>query len=198
MAPTVHLNYRYFEVTDPKTGEVTWWFGGGADLTPAYLFEEDAVEFHSALKRQCDKHDPALFARFKKWCDEYFYNPHRDETRGVGGIFFDDLEERPQLADARLDDRTAISRFSADCLASFGPAYIAIMQRRKDMPFTEQQKEWQQIRRGRYVEFNLVYDRGTKFGLTTPKNARIESILVSMPLTARWVHARAAARLARG
>jgi len=186
MAPTVHLNYRYFEVTDPDSGKVTWWFGGGSDLTPSYLFEDDCIEFHSSLKEACDKHDDSYFPRFKKWCDEYFYNPHREECRGVGGIFFDDLDTRPAKADKNLDDRQAILAFSRQCLESFIPSYLTIMKRRKDMPFTKEQKEWQQLRRGRYVEFNLVYDRGTKFGLATPKNARIESILVSLPLTARW------------
>ncbi|GBG32506.1 Oxygen-dependent coproporphyrinogen-III oxidase [Hondaea fermentalgiana] len=188
MAPTVHLNYRFFQVEDPETKEKSWWFGGGADLTPSYLFEEDAVEFHSALKAACDKHDPTYFDRFKKWCDEYFYIKHRKESRGIGGIFFDDLDERPANSVSRKDltDREAIMAFSKDCLESFVPTYISIMKRRKDMPFTPEQKEWQQLRRGRYVEFNLVLDRGTKFGLSTPDNARIESILVSLPLTARW------------
>jgi len=185
MAPTVHLNYRYFEVID-DSGKTSWWFGGGSDLTPSYLREEDAIEFHSDLKAVCDKHDPEYFGKFKKWCDEYFYNPHRKESRGVGGIFFDDLDQRPANADPKLDDREAIFAFSSDCLTSFLPTYLKIMQRRKDEPFTEKQKEWQALRRGRYVEFNLVYDRGTKFGLNTPKNVRIESMLVSLPLHARW------------
>lgn len=188
MAPTVHLNYRFFQVEDPETNEKTWWFGGGADLTPSYLFEEDAIEFHSALKAACDKHDSSYYGKFKKWCDEYFYINHRKETRGIGGIFFDDLDVRPAntASDKDLSDQEAIMAFSRDCLKSFVPTYISIMKRRKDLPFTPEQKEWQQLRRGRYVEFNLVLDRGTKFGLSTPDNARIESILVSMPLTARW------------
>jgi len=186
MAPTVHLNYRFFEVTDKNTGKTTWWFGGGTDLTPSYLFEEDAIEFHSGLKQVCDKHDPTYYSRFKKWCDEYFFIKHRQESRGIGGIFFDDIDERPANSKKDLSDRDAIMAFSSDCLAAFIPSYISIMRKRKDMEFTKEQKQWQQLRRGRYVEFNLVLDRGTKFGLNTPKNARIESILVSLPLTARW------------
>jgi len=186
MAPTVHLNYRYFQVRDNTTGKETWWFGGGADLTPSYLFEEDAIQFHTALKAACDKHDPTYYENFKRWCDKYFYIQHREEARGIGGIFFDDLNVRPALANPKLDDREALLKFSTDCLETFVPTYSAIMGRRKDMTFTPQQKDWQQLRRGRYVEFNLVYDRGTKFGLNTPQNARIESVLMSMPLTARW------------
>ena len=105
MAPTVHLNYRYFEVTDPISGKVTWWFGGGSDLTPSYLFEEDCIEFHSSLKKACDKHDESFFPKFKKWCDKYFYNVHRQEARGIGGIFYDDLDKRPSKADPKLNDR---------------------------------------------------------------------------------------------
>lgn len=185
MAPTVHLNYRYFAIKD-EDGKSTWWFGGGCDLTPSYLFPEDCAEFHSSLRQACDQHDAGFYPRFKKWCDEYFYLPHRDETRGVGGIFYDDLDERPALAAAGLDDQEALMAFARSNLESFLETFPAIMARRKDAPFTAKQKEWQQIRRGRYVEFNLVEDRGTKFGLATPKNARIESVLVSLPLTARW------------
>eukprot|EP00871_Galdieria_phlegrea_P003906 jgi/Galph1/4516/GphlegSOOS_G3184.1 len=170
MAPTVHFNYRYFE-----TERGVWWFGGGTDLTPSYLFEEDAKHFHQCLKDTCDKHDPEFYPKFKKWCDEYFLIKHREERRGIGGIFFDDLNDRP--AEQLLE-------FATDCTETVIPAYIPIIQRRKDMPFTDQEKEWQQLRRGRYVEFNLVYDRGTVFGLKT--GGRIESILMSLPLTARW------------
>ncbi|KAJ3222213.1 Coproporphyrinogen-III oxidase [Clydaea vesicula] len=187
-APTVHFNYRYFELRDKDDNSVdggfftkksdpkAWWFGGGCDLTPSYLYEEDAKHFHQVIKQECDKNDLSYYPKFKKWCDEYFYIPHRQEARGVGGIFFDDLEDK---------DSDIIFKFVQDCGNSFLRSYIPIMQKRKDMPFTEEMKIWQQLRRGRYVEFNLVYDRGTKFGLATP-GARIESILMSLPLTSRW------------
>lgn len=178
MAPTVHLNYRYFETANEDGSSNAWWFGGGSDLTPCYLFDEDAIQFHKGLKEACDKHDKSYYPRFKKWCDEYFNNKHRGEARGVGGIFFDDLDEQEK-------DREQLFSFVKDCLGSFLPAYLPIINRRKDLPYTEAEKAWQQIRRGRYVEFNLVHDRGTSFGLNTP-NARVESILMSLPLTARW------------
>ncbi|KAF9917738.1 Coproporphyrinogen-III oxidase [Linnemannia zychae] len=176
-APTVHFNYRYFELGAKDGGEpVSWWFGGGCDLTPSILYEEDAVHFHRVIKEACDKHDPRYYRDFKKWCDEYFYIPHRGERRGIGGIFFDDLDDK---------NPNELFAFIQSCGNSFLNQYIPIMERRKDMPFSAEDKNWQQIRRGRYVEFNLVYDRGTKFGLLTP-GARIESILMSLPLTARW------------
>ena len=178
MAPTVHLNYRYFETADDQGNTGAWWYGGGCDLTPSYLFDEDAIHFHNSIKNACDKHDKEYYPRFKKWCDEYFNNKHRGETRGVGGIFFDDLDETEK-------DQEQLFSFVQDCLGAFLPSYIPIINRRKDMPFTEEQKQWQQLRRGRYVEFNLVHDRGTSFGLNTP-GARVESILMSLPLTARW------------
>ncbi|KAF2755189.1 hypothetical protein EJ05DRAFT_125462 [Pseudovirgaria hyperparasitica] len=179
MAPTVHLNYRYFETAGPDGKTNAWWFGGGCDLTPAYLFDEDAIHFHKTIKDACDKHDKNYYPRFKKWCDEYFNNKHRGgESRGIGGIFFDDLDEQEK-------DQEQLFAFAQDCLGSFLPGYIPIIEKRKDMPYTEHEKAWQQLRRGRYVEFNLVHDRGTKFGLETP-GARIESILMSLPLTARW------------
>ncbi|KAI2611634.1 coproporphyrinogen III oxidase [Hypoxylon fragiforme] len=178
MAPTVHLNYRYFETMRPDGTSQAWWFGGGSDLTPSYLFDEDAVHFHKTLKEACDKHNKDYYPKFKKWCDEYFCNTHRGESRGVGGIFFDDLDET--VADA---DNTFA--FIQDCLKSFLPSYLPIMERRKDMPYTAKEKEWQQVRRGRYVEFNLVHDRGTAFGLNVP-GSRVESILMSLPLTASW------------
>jgi coproporphyrinogen III oxidase len=174
MAPTVHANYRYFERGD-GTGDGAWWFGGGADLTPSYLFEEDARHFHATHKAACDRHDPAFYPRFKAACDTYFYIPHRKETRGVGGIFFDNLRDR---------DPHALVAFATDCAQALLPSYLPIMARRATMRHTAAHKRWQQLRRGRYVEFNLVYDRGTTFGLRTA--GRIESILVSMPLTARW------------
>ncbi|KAF2861215.1 hypothetical protein K470DRAFT_215431 [Piedraia hortae CBS 480.64] len=179
--PTVHLNYRYFETVGPE-GEVAWWFGGGSDLTPSYVFDEDVVLFHGELKKACEKHDRGYYPRFKRWCDEYFYLPHRGERRGVGGIFFDDLDGSEEEG---KKDKEEIFAFIKDCAAAFLPAYIPIVEKRKDWTFTEREKVWQQIRRGRYVEFNLVHDRGTQFGLNTP-NARVESILMSLPLTARW------------
>jgi coproporphyrinogen III oxidase len=178
MAPTVHLNYRYFETAKPDGTSGTWWFGGGSDLTPAYLFDEDAIHFHKSLKEACDSHDKTYYPRFKKWCDEYFYNKHRNESRGIGGIFFDDLDETEH-------DQENTFAFIQDCLKSFLPTYIPIIEKRKDMSFTEKEKDWQQIRRGRYVEFNLVHDRGTAFGLHTP-GPRVESILMTLPLTASW------------
>jgi coproporphyrinogen III oxidase len=180
MAPTVHLNYRYFETMD-KSGEgKAWWFGGGTDLTPSYLFDEDAIHFHKTIKDACDKHDKSYYPRFKAWCDRYFYIPHRQEARGVGGIFFDDLDETE-------NDQESLFAFVRQSLRSFLPSYLPIIQRRKDMPYGPKEREWQQVRRGRYVEFNLVHDRGTGFGLATP-GARVESILMSLPLTAKWMY----------
>ncbi|KAJ6508633.1 Coproporphyrinogen III oxidase [Mycena sanguinolenta] len=189
-APTIHANYRYFEITEPDTGKlIAWWFGGGSDLTPSYLFEEDAVHFHTVLKTACDEHGTVFFPAFKKWCDEYFYIPHRAECRGIGGIFFDDLNEGKHL---RLDDAEKRPRTAAEIFSliqtlgnAFLPSYLPILTRRHAMPYTSTQRRWQLVRRGRYVEFNLVVDRGTKFGLMTP-GARIESILMSLPETARW------------
>ena len=163
------FNYRYFETDDG-----IWWFGGGSDLTPSY-FEEDVKSFHGAYKAVCDKYDPEFYPRFKKWADEYFYIKHRGETRGLGGIFFDDLNDR---------EPEELYNFAMDCLSTIGPAYVPIVVKHKDDEFTQKQKEWQQMRRGRYVEFNLVYDRGTIFGLKA--GGRIESILMSLPETARW------------
>lgn len=190
MAPTVHLNYRYFETSDPRdpvnaSGQAAhnWWFGGGTDLTPSYLFEEDAQHFHNTIKVACDKHDKGYYPKFKKWCDEYFRIPHRNESRGVGGIFFDDLDQstRPLAKNPQEE----LFRFVTTGLEAFLPSYLPILKRRLNMPYSPEHKTWQQIRRGRYVEFNLVNDRGTSFGLRTP-GARIESILMSLPLTARW------------
>lgn len=178
MAPTVHLNYRYFETENPDGTPAAWWFGGGTDLTPSYLFDEDAIHFHKTIKEACDNHDKDYYPRFKKWCDNYFDNKHRGETRGIGGIFFDDL-------DGEGKDQENLFAFAQSCLKAFLPSYLPIINKRKDMPYTEKEKEWQQIRRGRYVEFNLVHDRGTAFGLNTP-SARVESILMSLPLTASW------------
>ncbi|CAB4396687.1 unnamed protein product [Rhizophagus irregularis] len=178
-APTIHLNYRYFEINnkDDKDGtSKLWWFGGGSDLTPSYLFEDDAIHFHKTLKDACDKHDVTYYPEFKKWCDEYFYLQHRGEARGVGGIFFDDMDRKPA---------EEIFALIKQCGDAFLPSYVPIIKKRMNMKFGEEEKHWQQLRRGRYVEFNLIWDRGTKFGLQTP-GARIESIFMSLPLTARW------------
>jgi coproporphyrinogen III oxidase len=174
MAPTVHANYRYFERGDGSEPGA-WWFGGGADLTPAVLFGEDARHFHQVHKDACHRHHPSYYPRFKAWCDDYFFIKHRGESRGIGGIFFDDLHE---------GEPEALFSFVEDCANAFLPAYLPILERRKDLPYTDADRQWQQLRRGRYVEFNLVYDRGTVFGLKT--GGRIESILMSLPLTARW------------
>ncbi|EAW07991.1 coproporphyrinogen oxidase [Aspergillus clavatus NRRL 1] len=192
MAPTVHLNYRYFETSDPKdpvSGDKNWWFGGGTDLTPSYLFPEDVKHFHQTIKDTCDKHDATYYPKFKAWCDKYFHLPHRGEARGVGGIFFDDLDASflESSSTSSQNPQETLFSFVSDALASFLPSYVPIVEKRKDMPFTPAQKEWQQLRRGRYVEFNLVYDRGTSFGLRTP-NARVESILMSLPRTASWAY----------
>lgn len=174
LAPTAHANYRYFELNDGNQPG-SWWFGGGSDLTPAYLFEEDVVHFHGTLKAACDQYDPAFYPRFKQTCDDYFLIPHRGERRGVGGIFFDHLNEREQ---------GLYFAFVSSCAAAFVPSYVPLVERRRVLPFSARQKAWQQLRRGRYVEFNLIYDRGTTFGLKT--GGRTESILMSLPLTATW------------
>ncbi len=174
MAPTVHANYRYFELGDADAPR-RWWFGGGSDLTPAYLFDEDAAHFHRVLKSACDRHDTTYYRRFKRWCDDYFYLGHRGEHRGIGGIFFDRLHE---------PDWESAFGFVQDCADAFLPAYLPIAERRLGMPFGDAQKRWQQLRRGRYVEFNLLHDRGTAFGFRT--GGRTESILMSLPLAARW------------
>ena len=178
--PTVHFNYRYFEVLDweeeTKNYKKTWWFGGGTDLTPYILHDEDAVHFHSALKSACDEHGKHIYPEYKKWCDNYFVITFRNERRGVGGIFFDDVD-KPNAEGA--------FKFVQSCAKSVIPCYVPIVKRRKDAAYDLADREWQLLRRGRYVEFNLVYDRGTKFGLMTP-GARIESILMSLPKTADW------------
>jgi coproporphyrinogen III oxidase len=171
MVPTAHMNLRYIELS---SGDA--WFGGGADLTPNYLFDEDATHFHSTLKGICDDHNREFYPRFKKWCDEYFYLKHRGEARGIGGIFFDYVR----------DDPDGFFSFVEDLGEGFLKTYLPIIERRKDELFGEREKEWQLIRRGRYVEFNLVYDRGTLFGLET--QGRTESILMSLPPTVKWVY----------
>jgi len=174
-APTVHANYRYFELYDEAGIVIDSWFGGGADLTPYYLYEEDAKHFHGQLKMACDNTDTALYSEFKKNCDEYFVNHHRlKEARGIGGIFFDYLRGRPE----------SWLGLAKDCGNAFLPAYVPIVEKRKNSDYGAQQKFWQEIRRGRYVEFNLVHDRGTLFGLKT--NGRTESILMSLPPTVRF------------
>lgn len=217
-APTSHANFRYFELGHPeklKNGEpnprynpkepITWWFGGGADLTPMYLYPEDAQHFHKELKRAADAHDPAFYAAWKPWCDHYFRIAHRDESRGVGGLFFDDIKLPvwsrskqsfiPLYDGTPKNDRQLVSSkpHSSETLLqavrsigdAFVPAYVPLVHRRKNTPYDDQNEIWKQLRRGRYAEFNLVYDRGTKFGLFTP-SARIESIMMSLPLHARW------------
>jgi coproporphyrinogen III oxidase len=172
-APTVHFNIRYFELYK-KDELVDSWFGGGMDMTPYYIFEEDARHFHSVLKACCDRHNPEFYPTFKKRCDEYFFNAHRDEHRGIGGIFYDYMK----------DDREASLSFTSDVGDAFLEAYLPILKKRKDHEYTADHKLWQEIRRGRYVEFNLIHDRGTLFGLKT--NGRTESILMSLPPTVRW------------
>ncbi len=182
--PSFHANYRYFEVGD------LWWFGGGADLTPNYAFDDDVVHFHAVLKAQCDARDPGLYDELKRRCDDYFYVPHRRETRGVGGIFFDQLTPPLQARAAGADGLPggplweADLAFAASGLAAVPEAYLPIVERRRAAPYGERELAWQRLRRGRYVEFNLVYDRGTLFGLQTGGN--IEAILVSLPPVAAW------------
>lgn len=174
--PSFHFNFRYFEVLDHETDKVIWWFGGGSDLTPYILHEEDAIHFHQTLKSACDKSDLSYYPKFKVWCDKYFYIPFRGEARGVGGIFFDDLDS---------PNKEHCFQFVKDCAESMIPSYLPMIQNHKNDLYTYKDRQFQLVRRGRYVEFNLVYDRGTKFGLVTPE-ARVESILMSMPLLARW------------
>ncbi len=197
MVPTVHANWRYFETypnhesksvsSSPLRGG--WeglgagglaWFGGGQDLTPYYLFDDDAKHFHQTCKTACDKHNLDFYPKFKKQCDDYFWNAHRNESRGVGGLFFDYCKETDEMSKENWFD------FVCEIGNSFLDAYVPIVEKRKDLPFTEAQKTWQEIRRGRYVEFNLVHDKGTLFGLKT--NGRIESILMSLPPKVQWVY----------
>lgn len=177
--PTVHANWRYFELYDKDGNKIDSWFGGGSDLTPYYIFEEDGKHFHSTLKKALDPFGAELYDQYKTNCDNYFINKHRkNEARGIGGVFYDYLRPKDE-ADAEGLVSLQFSNGNA-----FTEAYIPIVKRRKDLPFGEDQKFWQEIRRGRYVEFNLVHDRGTLFGLKT--NGRIESILMSLPPRARW------------
>jgi coproporphyrinogen III oxidase len=172
--PTSHANVRFF-IAEKEGHDPIWWFGGGFDLTPFYPHKEDVVHWHQVSKDLCDPFGEAVYPKYKKWCDDYFYLKHRKETRGVGGLFFDDLNEWG--FDKSFEFMQAVGN-------GFLDAYLPIMAKRKDTPFTEQQRDFQLYRRGRYVEFNLVYDRGTLFGLQT--GGRTESILMSMPPMARW------------
>jgi coproporphyrinogen III oxidase len=179
--PTVHANWRYFELYDAGGSRMDSWFGGGSDLTPYYVFEEDGKHFHTTLKHALDAFGADYYPRFKQNCDAYFVNKHRDnEARGIGGIFYDHLRPGDALTEEKL---IAFQQANGD---AFLDAYLPIVVRRKDMPYGEREMEWQELRRGRYVEFNLVHDRGTLFGLKT--NGRIESILMSLPERARWYY----------
>ena len=172
--PTSHCNVRFF-VADKPQAAATWWFGGGFDLTPCYGFEEDVMHWHRSARAACDGFDQRYYARFKQWCDEYFLIKHRGEPRGVGGLFFDDLNENG------FEHCFGFMKSVGD---HFLPAYLPIVERRKDMPYGEREREFQLYRRGRYVEFNLVYDRGTLFGLQS--GGRTESILMSLPPRVAW------------
>ena len=174
--PIIHMNIRYFELN-----EQIRWFGGGIDLTPHYVVEEDAKFFHQQMKDVCDKHSDNFYAEFKKWADNYFFIKHRDETRGIGGVFYDKLT--PEKTGLSYEE---IFNFSCDLGRTFAPTYCAIVNKNRDKSYTQAEKDWQLLRRGRYVEFNLVYDSGTKFGLET--NGRIESILMSLPAQANWFY----------
>lgn len=178
MVPTVHANWRYFEMYDSSGNIVDSWFGGGQDLTPYYLFDEDAKHFHKVCKMACDKHNLEFYDKYKKRCDEYFWNSHRDEARGVGGLFFDYLKKTETMS---MQDWY---NFVTEIGDSFLECYLPIVQKRKDISYNEENRNWQEIRRGRYVEFNLVHDKGTLFGLKT--NGRIESILMSLPPHVQW------------
>ncbi|KAK9464111.1 Coproporphyrinogen III oxidase [Lipomyces oligophaga] len=181
LAPSVHLNYRYFETRNADGTPQSWWFGGGQDLSPMYYDESDAYYFHKLLKDVCDYHDPGYYPRFKKWADEYFYIKFRGEARGIGGIFFDDLNN---------DDPEKIFKFVGDALSRFLPSYLpavkkAYLPSTEPRPTAEAGKHWQGLRRGRYAEFNLAVDRGTQFGLNTP-GSRVESILMTLPKHCSW------------
>lgn len=173
-APTSHANFRFFSTTDENP---VWWFGGGYDLTPYYGFEEDCQHWHQVAKTACETGGEHIYPHFKKWCDEYFFLKHRNEARGVGGIFFDDLNEDGFEHNFNLVQNLGNSYLNA---------YLPIIEKRKDTPFGDREKSFQKYRRGRYVEFNLVYDRGTLFGLQS--NGRTESILMSLPPEVSWVY----------
>lgn len=172
--PTTHMNVRFFQA-QTKTGKNIWWFGGGYDLTPYYGFDDDCKHWHRTIQTVCQHYDTKWYAQFKRQCDEYFYLPHRKEHRGIGGLFFDELN---------TPDFATCFAFWQDIGTSFMRAYMPIVNRRKAMPYTQSQKAFQKYRRGRYVEFNLLYDRGTKFGLNS--NGRVESIFMSLPSDVSW------------
>ena len=172
--PTSHLNVRFFHAFQDEAAPV-WWFGGGFDLTPYYGFEEDCVHWHRMARTACEPFGPEVYPRYKRWCDEYFFLRHRNEPRGIGGLFFDDLNE------GGFDHDFALLRSVGD---HYLPAYLPIAERRRNLPYGEREREFQLYRRGRYVEFNLVYDRGTLFGLQS--GGRTESILMSLPPRVRW------------
>lgn len=180
MVPTVHANWRYFEMYNKEGTIVDQWFGGGQDLTPYYLFEEDGKHFHQICKTACDKHHTDFYSNYKKKCDEYFWNAHRNEARGLGGLFFDYCKKTDEMS---MQDWY---NFVTEVGDSFLSAYVPIVEKRKNSTYTKEQRDWQEIRRGRYVEFNLVHDKGTLFGLKT--NGRIESILMSLPPHVQWVY----------
>ncbi len=177
--PTIPANWRYFELHDAKGEKLDCWFGGGSDLTPYYIFEEDGRHFHTTLKNTMDAFDTSFYSKYKQQCDEYFINKHRgNEARGIGGVFYDYLRPKDDAEWQRLFE------FQQANGNAFLPSYLPIVEKRKDLSYSEREKEWQEIRRGRYVEFNLIHDRGTTFGLKT--NGRTESILMSLPPRARW------------
>jgi coproporphyrinogen III oxidase len=177
--PIIHMNVRYFEMQNAQ-GQTRAWFGGGIDLTPHYVVEADARFFHQSLKKVCDQHHSNYYPEFKRWADDYFFIKHRQETRGIGGIFFDRLAENQEFS---LEQRFEFVKSVGE---TFAPIYTHLMRKNCDLPFGEKEKQWQMLRRGRYVEFNLVYDAGTKFGLET--SGRIESILMSLPALAGWTY----------
>jgi len=178
MVPIIHMNVRYFETQSHSGTESTWWFGGGIDLTPHYIVQEDARRFHLRLKEVCDQHHPEWYSRFKKWADDYFFLKHRNETRGVGGIFFDRLNEAEGKSKAEIFD------FVKNVGEAFVPAYAEQVAAGLPKTYGQSEQEWQALRRSRYVEFNLLWDKGTRFGLDT--GGRTESILMSMPPLAKW------------
>ena len=180
MVPTVHANWRYFEMYDTEGSVVDQWFGGGMDLTPYYIYQEDIKHFHKQCKNACDRHDKDFYKTYKKACDDYFYNSHRKEARGVGGLFFDYCKANEKMNIRQWFD------FVTDVGDCFLDAYTPIVQKRKDLAYTAAERQWQEIRRGRYVEFNLIHDKGTLFGLKT--NGRIESILMSLPPHVQWAY----------
>ncbi|MEN0047245.1 MAG: oxygen-dependent coproporphyrinogen oxidase [Bacteroidota bacterium] len=175
MVPIIHMNVRYFEANQNQ-----WWFGGGIDLTPHYVVKEDAQYFHRQLKKVCDQHHTEYYLKFKKWADDYFYVRHRKETRGIGGVFFDRLSGQDGFT---KEDRFAFVKAIGE---EFAPIYTHLVTKNKELSYGQKELSWQRLRRGRYVEFNLVWDRGTKFGLET--DGRTESILMSLPPQANWVY----------